>query len=408
MPTGHFKMAYNSIRTSKWRSFLTMLGIVVGILSVVTIVSIGEGVKHDVMGQINHMGSDLLTVKPARSVVKKSNGKVSIRSFIKSQGNGLVSEADLKAISEVKGVETAVPVSSVMGAVSAGDKKYDQGLVLGTTERMGGILRQEMAYGTFFSAEDSDRNVAIIGEDVANELFSKNSPVGESMQIRGQTFVVGGVFEKFDDGVLSIDVDYNNAIFIPYGVAKLLNGGQAQIQEVFVRPASSENVDSTAANITAAIQKANNGQMDYVVLRQSDTMEAASEILNLLTGLIGGIAAISLLVGGIGIMNIMLVAVSERTHEIGVRKAIGATNGQIMHQFLVEAAMISVIGAFFGLLLSWVVNYFIRLFTDLKPIITWQIMLASVVVAVGVGIFFGVAPALKAARKQAITALRQY
>ena len=172
------------------------------------------------------------------------------------------------------------------------------------------------------------------------------------------------------------------------------------------RPKPPALLDKTIAYIDACLSKANDNHRDFLLLKQADNLATANSVLNLLTGFVSSIAAISLIVGGIGILNIMLVSVTERTREIGVRKAVGATNRQILNQFLTEAAILSLVGGLLGVIMSILANYLFRIFTELEPILTWQIMVIAVGVAMSVGIIFGITPALKAARKRPLEALR--
>jgi ABC-type antimicrobial peptide transport system permease subunit len=318
-----------------------------------------------------------------------------------------LNEKDLETVRKVPGVGVAVPLSVVTGVPRVGDAEFSNGFVLGTTEGMPQILNQEIEYGSFFDEFESGRDVAVIGKRIAEQLFEENVPIGKSLQIGDRSFIVLGIFEEFDSSPLTPNTDYNSAVFIPYEIAKRMSGDHIQIQQVLAKPDAGHDTQATVVSIDAALKKLHGGQSDYTILKQEDNLAIASQVLNLLTGLISGIAAISLLVGGIGIMNIMLVAVSERTHEIGVRKAIGATNRQILGLFVIEAAVISFIGSIIGVILSLLANFSMRIFTDLQPVITWPIVGIAVIVGLTVGIFFGVAPAMKAARKDPIEALRQ-
>jgi putative ABC transport system permease protein len=408
MIAGNIKMALDAIRVAKMRSLLTMLGIIVGVVSVVTIVSLGEGAKQQVAGQINHLGADLLTIRPGRTVTRDADGRVTDVNLLATFGGGAaMPESDLRVIQRASNVGVAVPLSVVTGIASTEGREYDKGFIVGTTSGMPQILNQKIEFGAFFNTGDGDRNVAVIGKRVAEEMFHENGPVGRSLEIRGHTLVVRGVFEEFESSPLLPNNDYNYAIFIPFETAKSISGNQTQIQQILAKPQNANDTSQAMESIRSALRGAHGGQEDFTILQQSDNLAIANRVLNLLTGLITAIAAISLVVGGIGIMNIMLVSVSERTHEIGVRKAIGATNGQILGQFLVESAVISLVGGFIGIGLSLLSNFCLRIFTSLSPVITPGIMIVAVAVSVTVGMFFGITPALKASRKDPIEALRQ-
>jgi putative ABC transport system permease protein len=405
----NIKMAMQSIKSAKWRSFLTMLGIIVGVASVVTIVSIGEGVRREIIGQIDHLGPNLITVRPGKTVDRDQHGAIAHVDLLQTFGSvASFSENDLQVIRSAPNVGVAVPITTVTGVPTIDDKPFRPGFIVATTPGMPEILNQKIEFGGFFDKDEADHNVAVIGKRVAEQLFQENAPVGRAMTIRDKTFVVRGVFEEFESSPLTPNTDYNKAVFIPYETAKVLTNNQLQIQQVLAKPVKGADTASTTQAIHDALQSAHGGQEDFTILRQVDNLTIANRVLDILTGLISGIAAISLIVGGIGIMNIMLVAVTERTHEIGIRKAIGATNRQIMGQFLVESATISFVGGLIGVIVSVLCNYLIRIVTNLGPVVTWQIILLAIGVALAVGVFFGVTPALKAARKKPIEALREY
>ena len=406
MVTGNFKIAMDSIKASKLRSFLTMLGIIIGVISVVTIVSIGEGVKKQITNQIEQRGADLITVQPGRTVTRDNKGKITGVNYTAAFAGNALNEADLSTIQKIPGIASAVPLAFVTATPKTGDRELPNSFILGTSDKLPGALNQKIAYGGFFGPDEKSKNVAVIGKTVAESLFQETVPVGRSMQIRGQNFVVIGVFDKFDTTSLIPNADYNSAIFIPFETSKQISNGQIGIQQILVRPQNADQTAQASQALRATLQNAHGGQNDFTILNQKDNLAIASSILTLLTALISGVAAISLIVGGIGIMNVMLVAVTERTREVGVRKAVGASSQQILMQFLIEAALISLVGGIIGVFGSLLTNFFIRIFTNLQPLITLPIMGAAILMSVVVGIFFGVAPALKAARKDPIHSLR--
>jgi putative ABC transport system permease protein len=404
---GNLKAAIDSVTGAKWRSLLTMLGIIIGIVSVVTIVSIGEGVKQQVANQSNTTHKDLITVRPGKLVNRDKHGKISSVNFLPGYAvTGSLNTDDVKAIQKTRNVQDAVPLSVVAGVPTVNNEPYPDVAVIGSTGNLPTVLGQHISYGDFFSSEDSNQNGAVIGMGVARSVFGEDVPLGESFELLGQTFVVRGVFDKFSSSPLSLETDFNNAIFIPYEVSKELTNNHAAIYEILAKSNGSEDPGATAERIRSTLAGTHGDQQDFTVLRAGETLNITSNILNLLTRLIGGIAAISLLVGGIGIMNVMLVSVTERMQEIGIRKAVGATSRQIMNQFMIEATVLSVIGGIIGVAVSLLINVILRVFTNLQPAISWQVMLLAVAVSVAVGIIFGTAPALKAARKDPIEALR--
>jgi putative ABC transport system permease protein len=405
--SGNLKVAISSVNNAKWRSLLTMMGIIIGIVSVVTIVSIGEGVKQQVLTQINQLGKDLITVRPGRALDGGKAGGISgVGALTNVTTGGILTNADWEKVQKTKGIGYAVPLTIVGNNPQAGQTSYAPGLVIGTTEDFSKLLKEPLAYGAFFSSQDGNQNEAVIGRSVAERLFNREVPLGDSFTFMGESFVVNGIFQSFGGAPLSSDVDFNNAIFIPYQTAQRITSGHTTMYEILAKPSNPDATTASVKTIKDTLIAAHGGQHDFSVLKQSENISAANGVLSLLTQLIGGIAAISLLVGGIGIMDVMLVSVTERMHEIGIRKAIGATNRQILSQFLTEATVLSVGGGIIGVLVSLIVDFLLRLFTDLRPVISWQVVAIAVLVSTVVGIVFGTVPALKAARKDPIEALR--
>lgn len=408
MHSGNYKLALKTMRSARWQSALTMFGIVVGIVSVITTVSLGEGIKHQVLGQINSVGNDLITVRPGNVVGRDSNGVITKINpeYAYGFGSGSLSEQDVAVIQGVKGIKQSSPLRLLTGSVKTENREYDDGFVLGSNADLPALLQQKVEFGIYFSKGEDTRQVAVIGKRVAEQLFQENVPVGQTLTIRGQDFIVRGVFEEFKPATLGQGIDLNEAIFIPNESLKIAAGAAAPVVRVLVRPDNPANTKNLANSITSAVREAHDGQNDITVLRQDENLVVTRGVLDSLTGFIAAIAAVSLLVGGIGIMNIMLVSVSERTREIGIRKAVGATNRQIRKQFLAEAVMISFVGGIIGVVLAYVVNFMIRVTTNLHPIITWPVVVIAAGVAISVGIIFGTIPAIKAARKDPIESLR--
>lgn len=403
----HYRLAMSSIRNSRWRSILTMLGIIIGVVSVVTTISLGEGIKRDVEEQISQFGTDLITVRPGTVVKRDAAGNIeSINFFSAGAAGGVLTEQDLQTIRQHPDVSFAVPVSNVVSAVTTDGRELESGSVLAASEELERILSGDIGYGTFFNKDETDRNLAVIGRSVADNLFREVAPIGKSMNIRGEEFVVIGVLNKLASTPLSLGPDFNHSVIIPYAKARELTGGSAQISQVLVRPREIDVAGRLSADLRRNLKAAHAGQEDFTVLRQEENLALVNSVLNTLTAFIASIAAISLIVGGIGIMNIMLVSVTERTQEIGIRKAVGATNRQILGQFLIEAVVLSLWGGIIGIAVSGLANVLIRIFTDLNPVITVPIVAVATGVAVVVGVIFGIAPAMKAARKDPIQALR--
>lgn len=402
-----FRMAVRSLRANRWRSFLTMLGVVVGVASVVTIVSIGQGVKQQITKQVSSAGSDTVTVRPGRLVERDERGRVSKVNYRGVVSAGSLTDADIAAVRKTKGLASVVPFGLLSGAPVSQTASMNDALVVGTSSQLSGVINRKLAYGSYFTANDANTGAAVIGPRVAEQLFKENAPIGQTFTLRGKEIIVRGVLEPAAPNPQDLGLNYDYAIFLPYDFAKELAGGQLQIYQILVQPLKTSQTPEIVAALQEELTKAHSGQTDFTVLQAADNLAIASNALNLMTTLIAAMAGVSLIVGGIGIMNIMLVAVSERTHEIGIRKSIGATNSQIRRQFLIEAIVISGTGGVFGILGALLANYILRITTSLEPTFDPYLMAAALLGAIGLGTFFGLAPAIKAARKDPIEALRR-
>jgi putative ABC transport system permease protein len=249
-------------------------------------------------------------------------------------------------------------------------------------------------------------NVAVLGQKAVNAMFDVDVPLGRSFTFHGEEFIVRGIFSDFRTSSLSQEANYNNAIFIPYQKAQELTNNATPVYEILAKPTNQNQAPRVAKNIQRNLDAAHGGQSSLRVAQSSENQATSDSVLDLLTRLIAGVAAISIIVGGIGIMNVMLVSVAERMHEIGIRKAVGATNRQILSQFMVEATVLSSLGGLIGIVVAVVADIALRFGTDLQPIITWPMVVLATGVSVLMGIVFGSVPALKAARRDPIDALR--
>ncbi|HSX18432.1 MAG TPA: ABC transporter permease [Candidatus Saccharimonadales bacterium] len=406
MWSGNVKTAIANLRSSKWRSLLTMMGVIIGITSVVTIVSLGEGLKHQVVGQINNLGSDVLTVRSGKLVSRDAGGEISGLNVLAFLNSSNLTAKDVAALSSLSFVSDVTPIDFVTSSASSDSNAVNNAYVLGTSPTILDLLHQKIQYGEFFTKSDSGQKFAVIGSNVAHKLYGELNPTGHTITIAGQDYIIHGVLAPSSGGLLSVgETDFNSSVLINFDQAISLANGGTNILQILLKSKDSDT-QATINQIYKTLLGSHQGQDDFTVLRQEELLSVVTGVVNNLTGFISGIAAISLLVGGIGIMDIMLVSVSERTREIGIRKAIGATNRQILNQFLVEGLALTLGGGLIGVIMSLLVFAFLRLYTNLHPIITVPIMLLAVFVSIAVGVIFSIAPALKAARKDPINALR--
>jgi ABC-type antimicrobial peptide transport system permease subunit len=369
------------------------------------VVGLGDGLRNQVTRQITKLGSNLIIVQPGKKTESNVLGLNSLQSIGGTSG-GVLTEADLEDVTKTKDVSRVAPVATITGVPSTSERSMEEAIIVATTDSLPTILGKKVPYGSFFGSDDLMKNYAIIGPGVAAQLFNENVPVGQSFQIRGTEFIVEGVFEQTPLTPLSPSVNFNDAIVIPYGKAKQIGAGSLQINQILVTSTSASETKSVADTISTELEKNHGGQHDFSVLSQKEALAISDGIFSQLTLFVTSIAAISLLVSSIGIMNIMFATVSERTREIGIRKAVGATNRQIVGQFLTESVVVSVSGGIVGVVVALIAIAGIRATTSYEPAVNITIIAIATGVSAASGILAGILPAVKAARKDPIDSLR--
>lgn len=398
----HTKMAVNSLRSNKVRTFLTLLGIIIGVTSVTTIIGLGEGVKRQVNQQINDLGSDLITIVPGRNTTISGFDSLT-GSLGTTATTSRLSESDLKSVSELENVITAGGVMQLDSSITRADKKLNI-KVLAVGEDYLSLTKQKLSTGQFFGGDLRNNDTVVLSSKIASDLFGTADPIGSSVVIRGTPFVVIGVLDA-NEG-FNLGQPLENIALIPLPTGKTLNQDVVQLQQITVKVDDINKSETTSDAIKASLLKNHGGEVDFTITTQDQLVSATDYVFKILTSFTAAVASISLLVGGIGVMNIMLVTVTERTREIGVRKAVGATRLQIMMQFLVESLAITLVGGAIGILTSLAVGYIIRTQTAVQPAMDLWIILLAAGVSLGVGIIFGTWPAIRAARKDPVESLR--
>jgi putative ABC transport system permease protein len=392
------RLALTTLGRSKWRSGLTMLGVIIGVMSVILIVAIGEGARSQVADQIANINSNSLLVT---SDVNTSSGAL----LDKDTSSGLLQPNDVKLLRESPEITDVTPVARVYSDVVV-DGKQKSAPVWATSSVFTNTFNKKLAFGSTFSDSLDATKGAVIGSDVAIAIFGQEAPLGRSFSILDQNFVVYGVLEEVPNLPWVSGINFNTGVFVSYDVAAFMTKDTVQPSDIYVSFDKDKTAQTTSEEITAILQKNRGGQQDFQILNKDSLQANANDTLSVISLAIIGIAVISLLVGGVGIMNVMFVSVSERIHEIGLRKAVGATNQQILRQFLTEALVVSFIGGLIGSLLALGACVLLQVYTNLDPIINWQVVAIALVVTTIVGTLFGTIPALKAARKDPIEALR--
>lgn len=385
--------ALTAILANRMRSFLTVLGIVIGVTSVILLISLVSGLKSYITNQIQGLGSNLLFVIPGRIGGARSPGGV--------QANRLVYSDATNLRNKLSG-EAEISAAIQRNATLKFGNKNDKGVaVFGVESNYPKIISIKITEGRFFKASEdqSSRKVAIIGLTVKNNLYGEGQSLGQLIDVAGLKYTVIGILGP-RGSIFGIDQD--NGIYIPFSSAQR-QFGIDRLNTIYVSVTDSEKVKDVQNKATNILKK-RLSEDEFTVQSQEQTLSTISQITNVLTLALGGIAAISLIVGGIGIMNIMLVSVTERTREIGLRKALGAKPSDIRNQFLIEALTLSGFGGVIGIILGVVLSLIMgRFFTTTIPL--WSVAL-SFGFAMLVGVIFGVAPAIRAAKLDPIQALR--
>lgn len=380
------RLALKNIISNKMRSILTMIGIIIGISSVIILVSLVSGSTKSITDQVQSLGTNLISVSVNNNAKKK------------------IQLEDMDEIKAIAGVKQAAPSTNVSATVKNG-KYSQQTSVTGTTASFMEIRGMKIAHGRFLSDLDMDnRNkVAVLGSNIAQELFGVANPVNQEFQVNGNSFKVVGVLEAQGS---SMGSNTDDLVIIPVTRAVTM-GKNRSINTIFIEANSDSQVDTVKNTVDAYFNsKLKSGDnKTYNIMSQKQLLDTMGSITQSLTLLLAGIAAISLVVGGIGVMNVMLVSVSERTKEIGIRKAMGGKRRNILFQFLVEALVLSSLGGVLGILLGVGVGSLMKVF-GLTAVFSPQVILLSFSFSMAVGLVFGIFPAYKASKLRPIDALR--
>jgi putative ABC transport system permease protein len=398
--------AWVGVITHKLRSFLTVLGIVIGVGAVISLMSIGKGAQQDILARIGTLGSDLVTITPGSSSfggVRSAAG--SVRTLTQEDAEAIVRQ--------IAHVDLVAPTySSNLQLVVGGENMNSQ--VTGVPPEYKEIQNLEIAGGAFFTDYEYQRGarVAVLGSEVKETLFGDTDPVGQQVRMGSNIVRVIGVMESKGGGFGSPD----NSILVPLTAMQHMvaqqrtSQGERVVSSIALTVSNEEQLDNVLEEITALLRTRHrlgpNVDDDFRIISMQEIAETVTAATGTMTLLLGAIAAISLLVGGIGVMNIMLVSVLERTREIGIRKALGAREHDIWLQFLIEAAFLTLAGGIIGVIVGWTVSYIVARTGTMSTVVTPDIVILAVSVSVGIGLFFGFYPAWNASRLNPIEALR--
>jgi len=391
-----------ALRANTGRSILTTLGIIIGVAAVIAIVALGQGASASVSSQLAGLGTNLLTIMPGSTASGGARTGAGTSTSLKA--------SDAEAIAQsVQGLSGVSPVASGTAQVIYGSQNWSTRVQAVTPEFLP-MNDWKLAQGAAFTAQDNtnSNNVAVIGTTVASNLFPNGqSPIGQLIRIRNVPFTVVGVLESKGSTGFG---DQDDTIMIPFQTGQVRLFGTTSINQIVVQVADSSQISSVTTAMTQLLRQRHQlatGQADdFSIRNNADILTRASSVTETLTLLLGGVAAVSLVVGGIGIMNIMLVSVTERTREIGIRLAIGAQPGDVLTQFLVEAVILSLVGGVIGILIGSAVALLLPSIAGWTTVLPWNAIVLAFGVSATIGMFFGIYPARKASQLDPIVALR--
>lgn len=401
----HIHGAIHSLRTTRTRTLLTITGITIGIASITTILALSAGVTRVVAHQVDELGGNLAVVRPGvpTSTLSELTTPVSQQFYSTST----LTSQDIDHIKQLPDVTAAAPLMTISGTLKADKDTVKNAMVLATTPDFFQMTQLETRDGEILRDVVND-TTAVIGQQLAVDLFGNDKPIGLTFTMRGHDFTVIGVLKRVNNPINYNNIDVDRTAFISLEAGKLLHGGTAQIQQINIRARDASVLPAVVEQTRKSLVESHQGEEDFTIVHGHEIATPTSRLFATITGVMTAIAAVSLIVGGIGIMNIMLVSVAERTREIGLRKAVGASDRNIVNQFLIESLLMSIVGGVIGYFLGYLAAFIISTQLTFNPALTWEVAATALSVAVVVGVSFGLYPALRAARKDPIESLRQY
>ena len=401
----HIENAYHSLKSNRGRTLLTVLGITIGIASVTCILAISDGVRYMVNSQVSAFDGKLAVVRPG---FKSHDPNILVNPVTQqSFSTSTLTDSDISTLANIKNVTEAVPLMTIEGTIHAQHSTGPNSVVLATTPGFAKVANISMLSGQFLD-DGAEDNTAVIGRQLAVSLFDTDHPIGEVFTLRGQQFTIVGVLQQNSTPINFNNVDLNNAVVVSFERGKLFNQGRSQIQQIDILTNNASALPAAVKQAHSALLSQHLGEEDFSITSGQAITQPTSQLFVAMTSVMTAIAGISLFVGGIGIMNIMLVGVAERTREIGIRKAVGASHSAIIAQFLTESLIMSCFGGIIGYALGYFSAFVVSIFLYFTPAFSWQTVGIAAGMTTIVGLIFGLYPAFKAARKDTIESLRQY
>lgn len=401
----HLRLAKTSIKENRTRSFLTCLGIAIGVACIILILSLMGSISRLVSNQVKGIGEDLIVVRPSTNRDTVTSVVAELTSSNAYQKSNLAL-SDVDTIKGVENVVAAAPIAVATGTVKTEKNTIDSVTLLGTTPSFIDIQPLSLKDGSFIN-DTFESNTAVVGHTMSLLLFNTNNPIGKTLTVQNERFVVVGVLREVEESINFNNVDFDNAVILNANALSKAVGG-LQVQQINAKATNTDSLAEVSEKIKSSLIEAKAGDKNFEVFYGDKITHPASSLFTIVSGMLTMVAAVALVVGGIGVMNIMLVSVGERTHEIGIRKSVGASSRNILAQFMFEALILSLLGGLFGLVLGYIFAFFVSIATPFAPYISWQILAVTFGTSLAVGVIFGIYPALKAASKNPIESLKHY
>ena len=377
----------------------------IGIASITAILALSSGANQIIGNQIDELGGNIIIVRPGVGV--DPVGNIMRGQLQRDHFAGTLTENDITKLGQVKHIKSMAPIMVLSGTIKGDKVASDNSITVATTPAFIDISNYKLDDGQFLD-DQIDINTAVLGKQLAESIFTTESPIGRVFSIRDKKFTVIGVIDSVNKPVNYNAIDVDNTAFIGLEMGKSFNQDVTQIQQINIEADSIDNFDLVISNINKTLRSMHGGEKDFSILTGDEISKPTNLLVYIVTGFTTAIATISLIVGGIGIMNIMLVTVAERTREIGIRKALGASNTDILWQFLIESLMISIIGGIMGLIVGFAIAYGVTSTLTFKPLFSWSTVGVAMLVSIVMGMIFGMYPAMRAARKDPIQSLHEF
>lgn len=398
-----FRIAVANLRANRTRTLLTTLGIIIGVASITFVLALGQGAREAVTEQVKRLDGNVIIVKPGQEGYRDISAYNPYNTAITTT----LTERDLKSVEATPNVKNVAPVMFLTGSVSNQDKKTHSAAVIATSKSLAEILGLSIRAGQFID-DRTNRDTVVLGQKLAIELYGTDEPLGQTAYIKGRQHTVIGTIKNTNTPINLSGIDLDRAVYVSLDDGKSFNQGIAQIQQLNIQVNDIDKLALTANDIDQAILQNHQNEHDFSVLGGNSIARGSDSFFGTIVAITAVVSAITLLVSGIGVMNIMLVGVNERTREIGIRKALGATNAHVLGQFLIESLLMCVVGGIIGIAVAYVFAFVVGTQLAFTPSLNPLIVLCGFGMALVVGIIFGLYPALKAAKKDPIDALRQY